>query len=314
MKKIKVAIIGAGSMGKEHARAFSAIPNVELCGVCSRTRVKAEKLAQLYNISVVCNSVDELYAKTKADLVVIAVPELQANSVAKIAFKYPWTILMEKPVGYDLSDAEDIFQYAESSNAEVLVGLNRRFYSSIQSILTHLKDNNENRYIHIQDQQSYEEARAHNHPEKVVEKFMYANSIHNIDLAFALARGEVSDVNHIKPWQGEQTEVMLTGIKFDSGDYVLYEGVWHGPAPWACSVSTQSKRFVMQPLETLTVQPAGSRKREPIEIDQVDKDYKTGFYRQAQEAVNYVLGKASQSVTLSEAMKTMRLIHAMFGV
>ena len=38
----------------------------------------------------------------------MAVPELEANRVAKRCFEHDWAVLMEKPAGYDLADAEDI--------------------------------------------------------------------------------------------------------------------------------------------------------------------------------------------------------------
>ena len=71
--KCKVAIIGAGGMAREHIRAFSGLPNVRVAGIHSRTRVKAEVLAKEFHISTVCGSLSELYERTHADLVVLAV-------------------------------------------------------------------------------------------------------------------------------------------------------------------------------------------------------------------------------------------------
>ncbi len=42
----KVAFVGAGYMGTEHAKAFADVPGVELSGIFSRTRERAEKLAK----------------------------------------------------------------------------------------------------------------------------------------------------------------------------------------------------------------------------------------------------------------------------
>jgi predicted dehydrogenase len=43
--KIRVGILGAGSMGSEHATAYRAVAGVEVAGVFSRTRERAETLA-----------------------------------------------------------------------------------------------------------------------------------------------------------------------------------------------------------------------------------------------------------------------------
>ena len=285
-ESISIAVIGAGSMAREHIRAFSSLPGVHVAGITSRTRSRAEALAKELSAGCVVDSVAELYENTKADLVVITVPELMANAVAKAAFRFPWAVLMEKPAGYDVADAEDIFAAASSRASPVMVGFNRRFYSSTLAVKTDLAARpTERRFIHVQDQQSYAEARKYNHPEPVVKKFMYANSIHLIDMIMALGRGKISKVDRITPWHGADTELMLAYVEFDSGDSALYEGVWQGPGPWACAVSTVGRRWTMQPLEQATYQNAGERTRHTVEASEDDRNFKPGFVLQAQAAI-----------------------------
>ena len=229
-KDISVAIVGAGTMAREHIRAFSSLEGVKVCGIFSRTKARAAALAQEFAIPLVAESMDALYNQTHADLVVQTVPELMAKTVATAALGHPWAVLLEKPAGYDLADAQAIADLAANHAEPVMVGLNRRFYSSTLAIKADLDTRpHESRFIHVQDQQSYAEARRYNHPEQVVEKFMYANSIHLIDMLNALGRGAVRSVNRITTWLGEHTRTMLAYIEFDSGDTGLYEGIWHGP-------------------------------------------------------------------------------------
>jgi predicted dehydrogenase len=315
MRDVSIAIVGAGSMAREHAKAFASLTGVRVAGLTSRTRSKADALAAELGIPIVADSIDELRQQTNADLVVITVPELSANPVAMNAFTHPWAVLMEKPAGYDLADAEKIAAAAKGRKAPVMVGLNRRFYSSSRTIKTDLETRpNEKRFIHVQDQQSYAEARHYHHPPQVVEKFMYANSIHLIDLIPFFGRGQVTKVDQVTPWRGEDTEVMLAYVEFDSGDTALYEGLWKGPGPWAANVSTPGKRWIMQPLEDATYQNAGERARHTIERADVDKQFKAGFQLQARNAVAAVRGEASEIPSIEDSMQTMRLIHQMFGV
>ena len=106
---------------------------------------------------------------------------------------------------------------------------------------------------------------------------------------------------------------MLAYVAFDSGDSALYEGLWQGPGPWACAVSTPSRRWVLQPLERAAFQNAGERKQNPVEPDRVDLDFKAGFLRQAEAVVARVRGELSAAVDLTESLRTMRLIHRIFG-
>ena len=314
-KNISVAIVGAGSMAREHIKAFSALPTAKVTGITSRTRARAEMLAKEFFVDCVSGSIPELYEKTKADLLVITVPELMANTVAKVALPFPWAILMEKPAGYDLMDAEDISAAASGRAAPVMVGLNRRFYSSTRAVQADLESRAaERRFIHVQDQQSYMEARKYNHPEPVVEKFMYANSIHLIDMIMAFGRGNVAKVDRITPWRGAETQHMLAYVEFDSGDSALYDAVWQGPGPWACTVSTIGRRWTMQPLEQAVYQNAGERVSQTLEVNEDDKNYKPGFLLQAQAAVERAQGKPSVIASLQDSLATMRLIHEIFGV
>lgn len=315
MRDVSISIVGAGGMAREHAKAFASLPHVKLNGLTSRTRAKADALAAELNIPVVADSVGELHERTHADLVIIAVPELAANPVAMQAFAHPWAVLMEKPAGYDLTDAEEIAAAARGRAAPVMVGLNRRFYSSARTIKADLDTRpGERRFIHVQDQQSYAEARCYNHPPQVVEKFMYANSIHLIDLIAFFGRGKVARVQQVTPWRGEDTDVMLAYVEFDSGDTALYEGLWKGPGPWAANISTAGKRWIMQPLEDAIYQNAGERSRHTIERSEEDKQFKPGFLLQARAAVAAVRGEPSSIPSIEDSLQTMRLINRMFGV
>lgn len=315
MQELNIAIIGAGKMGREHIRAFQAIPGVKVTGILSRTFANAETMAKEFNIACVAQSIDELHEKTHADLVVVAVPELEANHIAKKCFQFNWAVLLEKPAGYDFKDAQDIAEAALTTTRPVYVGLNRRFYSSAMAILDDLNSREaDSRYIHIQDQQSYAEARSCHHPEQVVEKFMYANSIHTIDLIRYFARGEVTKVVPVLPWKKQDTQVFISYVEFDSGDKALYECIWNGPGPWACAVSTPNKRWTMQPLEKARYQNVNERAVHEVVLDEVDQQYKAGFYKQALEVCHGVRGLPCHAITLQDSLKTMELIYKMYGV
>ena len=104
----RVAIVGAGAMAREHIRAFLDVPNAAVVGIYSRTRSRAEALATEFHVPAVYSSIAELYENTRAELVVVAVSELSVNEVCRACFAHPWTALIEKPAGYNVTDAESI--------------------------------------------------------------------------------------------------------------------------------------------------------------------------------------------------------------
>lgn len=305
-------MIGGGGMTREHIRAFQNVPGVTLAGIWNRTRQKAEDLAKEFAIPVVASSVDDLYAQTKADLAVLAVYEPAINPVAKQAMQHPWAILMEKPVGLDLKDAEDIAAAAKARKAKVFIGLNRRTLSSTQAVLADLADDPGPRFIHVQDQQSLDVARQIGHVPEVVTNWMYANSIHLVDYIPALGRGRISEVTPVIRWNPDAPGVVVAKVAFDSGDIALYEAIWNGPGPWACTVTTPRRRWEMRPLEKAVFQNAGERKQNPVEPHAWDNEFKPGFRLQAERVVAALRGGGS-ATGLDEAVSTMRLVRDIYA-
>jgi len=309
----KVAFIGAGYMASEHIKSFTDIQNVHIVGVYSRTKLRAENLT--LGLGLICgvyNSIYELYEKLKPDLVVISVPELEMREVCFEAFKYDWACLIEKPAGFNLNDAEMILNKATTLNRNVFVGLNRRHYSSTKKLLQKIAGQEDKRMICICDQEDQLAARKMGQPEIVVKNWMYANSIHLIDLFSVLGRGKITSVEPVVRWDPENPQFVVSKIIYDSGDVGMYEAVWNCPGPWSVSVSNSINRYEMRPLETLTVQSVGSRVLEKQTVHKWDVLFKPGLRLQAEEAVKAASGLSHNLPTLLEAMHSMQLIHAIY--
>lgn len=313
MSECRVAFVGAGGMTREHARAFADVPGVTLAGIHSRTRARAEALAGEFAISVVADSVAELHARAKADLVVVSVPELSANGVAKACFEHAWTVLLEKPAGLDIADAEDIAAAAARSSRNAYVALNRRQYSATALALEKLATDSGTRFIKVQDQEDQAAALAAGQPARVVANWMYANSIHVIDYFRVFGRGEVVSVEPVIPWDATHPGVVVASLRFSSGDIGLYEGIWNGPGPWAVTVSTPAQRLELRPLEQLGVQVRGERKLAPQESARLDSEFKAGFRLQAERAVAAAAGRSSDLPTLRDGLESMYLVRRIFA-
>ena len=311
---IRVAFAGAGNMAQEHAKVFQSIEDVELVGVTSKTGKRAKDFADRFGIKDVCLNIDELYTLTKPDLLVITVPELATKSVVSAALRHPWKLLIEKPVGYNFVEARQISEIAKEKKDDIFVGFNRRYYSSALQILEGVSNfPTEKRYIYVQDQQNIQEAINLGQPEIVADNYMYANSVHIIDLINFFGRGNVVEINNILPWNGRQTDRVLSVIKFAEGDVAVYDGVWKGPGPWSCSVSINSARWSMQPLEEANVQMDGERKRRQLLINDDDRKFKPGLFKQNSAIINQMRGRTTNVVTLAQSYETMSLISKIYN-
>ncbi|HYU46509.1 MAG TPA: Gfo/Idh/MocA family oxidoreductase [Terriglobales bacterium] len=305
-------MIGAGFTAREHIRALRDIAGVQVAAIHSRTRSRAEALAGEFGIKAVCDSVPELYERSGAALVFVTVPELSINAVAKASFGFPWTVVMEKPPGYNLADALDIQRAAEDRQCHVLVALNRRFLAATLRAKAELAETSAPRFIKVQDQQSQSAALSGGQPVEVVRNYMYANSIHTIDYLRVFGRGNITSVEPILRWDPDYPGVVVCRIAYDSGDVGLYEGIWHAPGPWAVTVTVPEKRWEMRPLERLTSQKL-AHPPQSADSSLWDTNFKPGFRLQAEAAVASACGRPSPSVSLADAVETMRLIARIFA-
>lgn len=312
MTDLTIAIVGAGYMAAEHARAFASLPGVRIAGIHSRSPDRAKALAATHGATVY-DSVEALWQGTRADIVIVAVPELAARGICEAAFAHPWLCLLEKPAGYDLADALAIEAAAKTAGARVHVAFNRRFYSATQAVTAAVTGVDSPRLITVLDQQSMDEARGVNAPEAVVQTWMYANSIHLIDYFTHLGRGAITDVTVTAPWDQANPGTVLATIHFASGDLGMYQAVWNGPAPWVVTVGTAAARYEMRPLEKLSIQPRGQRRSVEQPGAPADTDYKPGLHLQAEQTLAALRGQPNSLPTLAELTRSMRLVAAIYG-
>ena len=312
MKKIRVAFIGAGYMAGEHAKVFQALDQAILVGVFSPRHEKAVTFASNFSIGYVANSIEDLFLNTQADLIIVAVPELETSKVCVEVFKYPWCALIEKPVGINYQEAKKIAECAKKLNAKAYVALNRRHYSSTINAREGLRNKSGERLVVIQDQEDLIAAEQFGQPKKVLENWMYANSIHLIDYFRLFCRGELVSVDSNRKYRGESLDLVNARLYYDSGDIGIYISVWNRPGPWSVSITNYQDRWEMKPLEISSVQRYGSRMVNIVEGSQWDKDFKPGLMAQALEAIKATQGLANNLPCLEDALKSMRLVQRIY--
>lgn len=300
-------------MAREHARAFASLPEVEICGIASRTHERAVALASELGIPLVADSVSELYERTRADLLVVTVLETAMVGVTLEALAFPWRLLLEKPPGLSPAETRVLLTASRAGDRKVFVGLNRQFLGSTQEALRLLETAPGPRFVKVQDQQNLAQAEALGHSAAVVNRWMYANSIHLVDYFRIFARGPAAKISHIVRWNpGEGVGLLLAHLEFESGDTGVYEAFWGTPGPWAASIHVRGRRFELRPLEELRWQMLG----EPLQTiprSAADLDMKPGFVFQARDVVGGCRGLPSSCPTLEAALQTMSLIESLYS-
>jgi UDP-N-acetylglucosamine 3-dehydrogenase len=128
-KKLRVAVIGVGSMGKNHARIYSELKSVELIGVADVSETLAASIARNYGCKAFADYSDLL--DENLDALSIVVPTTLHKKVALDAIRKGINILVEKPIADTVENADAVIKAARNKGVKLMVGHVERFNPAI---------------------------------------------------------------------------------------------------------------------------------------------------------------------------------------
>lgn len=131
MHRLKVAVVGVGHLGKEHARVYAEMPGVELFGVVDIQRKQAEKVAQQYNTGYFLNYKDII---DKVHAVSIAVPTKSHYAIAKDFLQHGVHVMIEKPMTGTVLEARELIDISKARGLVLQAGYIERFNPAIAAI------------------------------------------------------------------------------------------------------------------------------------------------------------------------------------
>lgn len=132
MTSLKVAVIGAGSWGRNHVRTLAALPEVELVAVCDLRDDRREAIRRQYpGVTVTGRSADALGL---ADAVVVATPSGSHAHLVQEALDHRLPVLVEKPFALSVRDAEALAELADRQQVPVVVGHLLLFHPAIERL------------------------------------------------------------------------------------------------------------------------------------------------------------------------------------
>lgn len=124
---IKVGIIGAGNMGKNHIRLTKEMRDIfDLCSVYDPD---VKRLNDLGVTDIAASSEDELIEK--CDAVIIAAPSSLHKRIALKAAKAGKHLLVEKPLALSSEDAKEVVDAYKGTDKVLMVGHVERFNSAV---------------------------------------------------------------------------------------------------------------------------------------------------------------------------------------
>lgn len=144
---IKVAVIGAGMMGKNHLKTYKSIPGVELVGVYDIFSDATNAAAEMFGIKAF-SSMDEVAANV--DAVSVVTTSVTHCNVGEFFLNKGIHCLMEKPLASTEEECERLISAAKKNNVILLVGHIERFNPAVEQMAKILSDKSKIRSLTAQ--------------------------------------------------------------------------------------------------------------------------------------------------------------------
>src|SRR5690348_8997929 len=122
---VRFGLLGAGRIGKVHARAVGGNPDARLVAVADAVPKAAKDIAAAYGAGV--RTIDDIAAARDVDAVVICTPtDTHADLIEKFA-RAGKAIFCEKPIDLSIQRVVDCLKVVAETKTTLMVGFNRRF-------------------------------------------------------------------------------------------------------------------------------------------------------------------------------------------
>ncbi len=130
-RKIRVAVVGCGEFGRNHARVYREIETVELVGVFDQDAERAEKLAQEFRTRAF-STMGEL--RGAVDAASVAVPTVAHAEVGCGLMEMGIDVLVEKPMARTVAEADELIAAANQQARILQVGHVERFNPAVLAV------------------------------------------------------------------------------------------------------------------------------------------------------------------------------------
>jgi len=122
---IRFGLLGAGRIGKVHAKAVTGDPAARLVAVADAMPAAAQAIADQYGCEV--RSIDAICAAKDIDAVVICTPTDTHADLIEQFVKAGKAVFCEKPIDLSLARVKSCLEVVRAQNGTLMVGFNRRF-------------------------------------------------------------------------------------------------------------------------------------------------------------------------------------------
>jgi glucose-6-phosphate 3-dehydrogenase len=143
---MRVAIVGAGNIGRVHAEAVLASPASSLAGIYEPDAARSDAVSRALGVRPF-GSLDELLEESAG--VIVASPNHAHAAHACAALRRGKHVLCEKPMAVSVTEAAEMADRATTAPGVCGVGFNYRYLEVIQEIRRRIDEGDIGRVLHV---------------------------------------------------------------------------------------------------------------------------------------------------------------------
>ncbi len=301
MRKLGVAVVGAGFWGRNHARNLRELAETQLIAVCDRDEAKAKAVAELFGVEAYGDS-RRLLKRSDIEAVTVCTWSTNLAKETLRALKAGKHVLVEKPMANNLQEAKRIVDLARRNQLTLMTGFLMRFIPGVQRIKEAIGKGEIGKLVYCTAR------RVSQWPERIGDVGVVKDlAIHDIDITRYLSDSDPVQVyakagsfRHRK--FEDHAQILLT---FKGGTTAFIEANWLTPYKIRKLTVTGSEAIMTLDYITqeITIETAGQTLAPRYEV-------KEPLKLELQHFANSILNNKEPIVTGSDGLKALQIADA----
>lgn len=127
MDRIRIGIVGVGSISESHLGAYKNNPHARIVAICDLNAERAKQAAEKYGAERIFTDYEQMFSSGAIDAVSVCTWNNTHERIAVAALRAGLDVLLEKPLCVDMASAHRIQQAVKETGRKLLVGYVRRY-------------------------------------------------------------------------------------------------------------------------------------------------------------------------------------------
>jgi predicted dehydrogenase len=203
--KLRVGVIGVGSLGQHHVRIYSQMPDAELVGIFDANQARAGEIATRYQTRGF-EKLDDFFGRV--DAASLAVPTIDHAAMGVRLLEEGIDVLVEKPIATSVEEADALIESARLHQRILQVGHIERFNPAVTAARKILTDP---KFFEIHRLSVFT-------PRSLDIDVVLDLMIHDLDILLSFVDAEVADIRAVGlPILTPRVDIANVRIEFTNG-------------------------------------------------------------------------------------------------